>query len=242
MLSLRFQNDSSMEIGVDEAGRGPLWGPLMAAAVIWPPESSWTDAHRELVPMIQDSKKIAPKKREKICAKIQTLALAIGVGSVDPAEIDNIGATRANQLAFRRALDDCYIRNAGTLVQPKRVLIDGTLPLNDTRLNEMCHTIIEGDAKYLSIAAASIVAKVAHDAWVIEWCSNNIADAAKYDLLSCKGYGTAKHRAGILRHGYTDLHRRLYLRKLIPDIVVTRCQLIDDDGDDTYSDISSSTP
>jgi ribonuclease HII len=237
MLSLRFQNDSCMEIGVDEAGRGPLWGPLMAAAVIWPPESSWTDAHRELVPMIQDSKKIAPKKREKICAKIQELALAIGVGSVAPAEIDNLGATRANQLAFRRALDDCYIRNAGTLVQSKRVLIDGTLPLNDRRLNEMCHTIIDGDAKYLSIAAASIVAKVTHDAWVIEWCSNNIADAAKYDLLSCKGYGTAKHRAGILRHGYTDLHRRLYLRKLIPDIVVTRCQFINDDGDDeTQSD------
>ncbi len=240
MLSLRFQNDSCTEIGVDEAGRGPLWGPLMAAAIIWPPEYSWLDDHRELVPMIQDSKKIAPKKREKICEKIKALALAYGIGIVTAAEIDNLGATRANQLAFRRALDDCYIRNAGTLEQPKRVLIDGTLPLNDSRLNEECHTIVDGDAKYVSIAAASIVAKVSHDTWVIDWCSNNIADAAKYDLLSCKGYGTAKHRAGILKYGYTELHRRLYLRKLIPDIVVSRCQIVEDDADTSTESSSTS--
>lgn len=239
MLNLRFETDSILEIGVDEAGRGPLWGPLMAAAVIWPPQEIWTDAHRELVPMIQDSKKIAPKKREKICTKIQELALAFGVGIVHPYEIDTIGATRANQLAFRRALTDCYTSVSSAHTQQKRILIDGVIPLNDASEHELVTTIVDGDAKYLSIAAASIVAKVTHDTWVVEWCSKHVADAAKYDLLSCKGYGTAKHRAGILQHGYTDLHRRLYLRKLIPDIVVTRCQIIDEEADDTDSSSSA---
>ncbi len=234
MLSLRFKDDTVLEIGIDEAGRGPLWGPLMAAAVIWPPESSWTDAHRELVPMIQDSKKIAPKKREKICGRIQELALGYGIGSVSAAEIDTIGATRANQLAFRRALEDLYARKSGLFngievaAVPRRVLVDGILPLNDKKEFEECETIVDGDAKNMLIAAASIVAKVTHDKWVIDWCGQNVADAAKYDLLSCKGYGTAKHRAGILQHGYTELHRRLYLRKLIPDIIVSRYQISDE--------------
>ena len=100
--------------------------------------------------------------------------------------------------------------------------------MNDTQLGEECHTIVEGDATYLSIAAASILAKVAHDHWVVDWCKENVTDAAKYDLLSCKGYGTKKHRDGILKYGYTDLHRRLYLRKLIPGIVVSRYQIVDE--------------
>jgi ribonuclease HII len=111
----------------------------------------------------------------------------------------------------------------------RRILIDGILPLNVSRLGEESHTIVEGDSKYLSIAAASIIAKVRHDKWVTDWCAEHVADAAKYDLLNCKGYGTAKHRDGILKYGYTDLHRRLYLRKLIPDIQVARYQIIDDD-------------
>jgi ribonuclease HII len=81
----------------------------------------------------------------------------------------------------------------------------------------------------LSIAAASILAKVAHDTWVVNWCKDNVADAAKYDLLSCKGYGTKKHREGILTHGYTELHRRLYLRKLIPGIVVSRSKFMEEE-------------
>ena len=87
--------------------------------------------------------------------------------------------------------------------------------------------IVDGDATYLSIAAASILAKVEHDKWVIDWCKENTAEAAKYDLVNCKGYGTLKHRNGILKHGYTELHRRLYLRKLIPDIQVSRYGFIE---------------
>lgn len=225
MLQTRHKQDTIDEIGVDEAGRGPLWGPMMAAAVHWPDESSWTKTHREIIPSIKDSKKISAKKREKIAEQIQLYAVGYGIGIVSAEEIDSLGATRANQLAFRRALQSLYEKRG---VLQSRILIDGILPLNDTLNEEECITIIDGDAQYLSIAAASILAKVAHDSWVQEWCKDHISDAAKYDLLNCKGYGTAKHRQGILQHGYTDLHRRLYLRKLIPDIVVSRCNIVDE--------------
>ena len=129
------------------------------------------------------------------------------------------GATVANQTAFRRALYDLY---KSYKADKKRILIDGILPLVALDEGEEQETIIEGDATYLSIAAASILAKVSHDTWVVDWCKENVADAAKYDLVNSKGYGTAKHRDGILKYGYTELHRRLYLRKLIPDIEVSR--------------------
>jgi ribonuclease HII len=227
MLKVRFQSDAKVEIGVDEAGRGPLWGPLMAAAVILPDESSWSESFKALVPNIKDSKKLSAKKREVAAKQLQELCVAHGVGIVTAAEIDTLGATRANQLAFRRAvqaLEDSY-----KTLSEKRVLIDGILPLNDQKPGEEIHTLVEGDANYMSIAAASILAKVTHDKWVTDWCKENIASAAKYDLLNCKGYGTAKHREGILKYGYTDLHRRLYLRKLIPDIVVSRYEIINEE-------------
>jgi len=223
MLKVLYKTDLP-EIGIDEAGRGPLWGPMTAAAVILPPEETWTSAYRELASSIKDSKKISAKKREQMSIKIQEFALAFGIGQVTPQEIDSWGATRANQTAFRRALQDLYNKKTFTNV---RLLIDGILPLPSLNLGEIQETIIEGDATYLTIAAASILAKVSHDKWVVDWCKDNTADAAKYDLVNCKGYGTAKHRDGILKHGYTDLHRRLYLRKLIPDIEVSRYGFIE---------------
>jgi ribonuclease HII len=229
MLALRCVKDSILEIGVDEAGRGPLWGPMMAAAVLWPCESTWTKDHRELRPSIKDSKKLSAKKREQVCEKIKELALGYGLGIVSAQEIDTLGATRANQLAFRRALESLYATGSVVSEHGVRILLDGILPLNDASSLEDCKTIVEGDATYLSIAAASILAKVEHDRWILDWCKTHVADAAKYDLLNCKGYGTAKHRSGILQHGYTDLHRRLYLRKLLPDIVVSRCGFIEDE-------------
>jgi ribonuclease HII len=225
MLKTRFASDSRPELGIDEAGRGPLWGPLTAAAVLWPAESSWTPAHRELAPKIQDSKKISPKKREAIANQLRELADAVGIGMVTAEEIDTFGATRANTLAFRRAVDDLKCRYP---LESCRLLIDGILSLPDLQDGEVVETIVDGDAKVLSIAAASIVAKVEHDRWVVDWCKENIGEASKYDLLNCKGYGTAKHRAGILKYGYTDLHRRLYLRKLIPDIVVSRYKIVEE--------------
>jgi len=217
MLKTRFIQDSKQEIGVDEAGRGPLWGPLVAAAVLLP-----TELDQSLFEKVKDSKKISEKKRVKIAEDLRR-SVKYGIGYVSAEEIDTLGATRANQLAFRRAIDELNLEGE------KRILIDGILPLNDTKLGEECRTLVDGDANYLAIAAASILAKTAHDTWVVNWCKNNVADAAKYDLLKCKGYGTAKHREGILKYGYTDLHRRLYLRKLIPEIVVSRYQIIDED-------------
>jgi len=231
MLKVRYIEDTFPEIGVDEAGRGPLWGPMMAAAVIWPAKSLWTDAHREVYPSIKDSKKLSAKKREKLSEQIKHLAIGYGIGTVSAEEIDTLGATRANQLVFRRALAALYVTNPIDEFTQKRILIDGILPLNDCSSDETCVTVVEGDAIVLSIAAASILAKVSHDTWVLDWCATHVADAAKYDLLNCKGYGTAKHRQGILDHGYTDLHRRLYLRKLIPDIVVSRGIRIIEDED-----------
>lgn len=229
MLKLRHTDDGIPEVGIDEAGRGPLWGPLVAAAVLWPPESEWTERHRELAPKIQDSKKISAKKRSGICKEIQELALGWGVGIVSAQEIDTFGATKANCLAFRRAVDSLVEKREG--LDKYRLLIDGILSIYRKKENEEEETIVDGDALYLSIAAASIVAKEAHDTWVVDWCKEHIAEAANYDLLNCKGYGTAKHRAGILKHGYTELHRRLYLRKLIPDIVVSRCTMVEDEED-----------
>jgi len=224
MLKTRFKEDEIPEIGVDEAGRGPLWGPMMAGAVLWPDEEEWTEAHRELVPNIQDSKKLSIKKRNKVYTKIKELATATGIGLVSAEEIDGWGATRANQMAFQRALKN-VLDQVDIVENRYRVLVDGILPMSTMEETAEQETIIEGDAQYLSIAAASIVAKVEHDTWVETWCAEHISEAAKYDLLNCKGYGTAKHRNGILKYGYTDLHRRLYLRKLIPGIDTSRCMI-----------------
>jgi ribonuclease HII len=227
MLKTQFADVYTIpEIGIDEAGRGPLWGPLTAAAVYWPPEHAWTDRHRELAPKIQDSKKISAKKREGIAKQIKELSIAYGVGIVMPDEIDNQGASWANQTAFRRAIS--AIQEDCSLDSEVRFLIDGILPLADLKEKEEQQLVIDGDATYLSIAAASIIAKVEHDTWVVNWCKEHVAEAAKYDLLSCKGYGTAKHRDGIKKYGYTDLHRRLYLRKMFPDIVVKRLAIVQD--------------
>ena len=215
------------EVGIDEAGRGPLWGPMMASTVILPDEDTWSNDHRELICNIKDSKKISAKKRELISAKIKEFALGYGIGQVSAEEIDTLGVTRANQTVFRRAINNLYTK----LDFPSGVLfiIDGILYLSSLQEGETQVTIINGDATYLNIAAASILAKVEHDNWVINWCKENVVDAAKYDLVNCKGYGTQKHRDGIIKYGYTDIHRRLYLRKLIPDIIVSRCKLLIND-------------
>ena len=122
MLKTRFTNDSKIEAGVDEVGRGCLWGPLVSGAVVWLPEEEWTEEIRELTPQIKDSKKLSEKRRTKLAAQIEGAALDVGIGRVEATEIDTIGMTRANQLAFERAV--------GSLtVEPERLLVDGILPL-----------------------------------------------------------------------------------------------------------------
>jgi ribonuclease HII len=205
MLKAFYEKDDAVEAGVDEAGRGSFWGPLMAGAVIWPYEDDWTDQHREIVPLIKDSKKIRPSKRDMIYEHICNLAVDVGLGTVMANEIDMKGIGWANKEGFIRALN-CLE------VSPNRILLDGILEIeygdkDDTEII----TIVDGDAEYVSIAAASIVAKVEHDRWVTEYCKSNPEISKTYDLMNCKGYGTARHRDGIYQFGLTEHHRRKFI-------------------------------
>lgn len=211
-LSVRFKKDTLLEAGVDEAGRGCLWGPLYAAAVLWPPEEEWLDEHYEIAPQIKDSKKLSAKKRAMLADAIQALAMDYGIGSVSPQEIDLYGMTYANRLAFQRALENLS-------VNPDRLLLDGILELKNEYLTEhtiqeQC-TIVDGDALYLPIAAASILAKQARDSYVEECIEQDTALETNYSIGSSKGYGTEKHRKGILTYGKHEQHRNLFLRKLL---------------------------
>lgn len=222
MLKVRYEEGNSIEVGVDEAGRGCLWGPLYAGAVIWPPEEEWLEEHRELSPLIRDSKKLSEKKRHILAKSIENLAISYGIGIVQAQEIDRLGMTEANRLAFVRAI-------AATSVQADRVLLDGTLNLTDEQCDTLkCAeyiTVVDGDATYLPIAAASIVAKVHRDTWVKTYVEQNPQLQERYNLLNNKGYGAEKHRKGVLDHGVHEEHRRLFLRKLLG---TSKCLIQDD--------------
>lgn len=209
MLKCRHSpQDELIEVGIDEAGRGCLWGPLYAGAVIWPPEEEMTEEQASLAPLIKDSKKLTAKRRTALAELIKDNAVSWAVGSVSPAEIDQLGMTKANQLAFRRALE-------GLSVEPDRLIIDGILSLFEMPWALKDQVVEpEADNRYLPVAAASILAKTEHDEWVKQFCDINQNIAERYDFASNKGYGTAKHRAGILTWGEHELHRKLFLRKL----------------------------
>lgn len=197
-----------VELGIDEAGRGCFWGPIVAGAVIWPPEDEWIDEHREIVPLINDSKKVSKSARPSIAAAIQSLAVDWGIGFVNTDEINKNGMTWANQEAFRRAMGNCF-----SGLDPELLLIDGILAIPDCEVKQEC--IVGGDGLYVPIAAASILAKHGRDSWVSEWClesaeQKEIGD--RYDLLSNMGYGTVKHREGLKTYGAHELHRTQYIR------------------------------
>jgi ribonuclease HII len=206
-LKIRHTEDSALEVGIDEAGRGSFWGPLYAAAVIWPTEI--TEELQTITPMIRDSKKLSEKKRMYLEGAIKDLAIDWGIGRVEPSEIDTLGMTKANQLAFTRALESLNV------VEPERLLIDGCISIYDPPWS-MIQQVVEpeADSIYVSVAAASILAKTARDTWIHEYCAINTNISDQYDILNSKGYGTKKHRDGILANGPHVLHRKLFLRKL----------------------------
>ena len=204
MLKSRHIDDDAVEVGIDEAGRGCLWGPLMAAAVEWPPESGWSEELRAISMQIKDSKKLSAKRRGVLETAIKQHAIAWAVGRVEASEIDAMGMTRANRLAFTRALE-------GLGKIPGRILVDGILP---TLFGPPEVVEPGGDSLYLAIAAASILAKEGRDRIVKEACEAD-AELGKYGLLSSKGYGTLKHRTAIQEHGVHAQHRKLFLRKLL---------------------------
>ena len=214
MLKLFYKEDNKIECGVDEAGRGCLWGPLYSAAVVLPPKEEWNPEFEEIVPCIKDSKKISKKKRQKIYELILKHAKSVGVGIVTSKEIDTFGMTKANKTAFERAISKLN-------VQVDRILIDGCLTIQTTK-----GLIVEPelDNTYLNVAAASIIAKVSRDTFVEDYVSKEISLQEKYDLMNNKGYGTLKHRQGILKHSKHELHRNLFLRKLLG----SQCTIVDE--------------
>jgi ribonuclease HII len=218
-LKHRHVEDDLIEAGIDEAGRGSFWGPIVAAAVILPPEDCWPDDARATIGLIRDSKKLSPKKRAEAEVLIRNVALAVGIGMVSAGEIDKEGMTWANQMAFVRAVEALEIA-------PQRILIDGilTVPLAKDNIfggpsidAEELLTFPKGDNTYLSIAAASIIAKEAHDRFIRSWAGENPTIADRYSLLTSMGYGTATHRQAIRDFGPHELHRRRFLNKTLAD-------------------------
>jgi ribonuclease HII len=174
--------------GVDEAGRGPLAGPVFAAAVILD----------DLLPIqgLADSKKLTPKKREHLYEIIKAQALCFCVATASVEEIDQLNILQATLLAMQRAVK-------GLRLKPSKVLVDGNrLPVLDIRAD----AIVKGDSTVPSISAASILAKVERD----RWCVEVDAQFPNYGFLTHKGYGTQMHLRALQEHGPCVLHRRSF--------------------------------
>ena len=189
-----FFHEHLVEAGCDEAGRGCLAGSVFAAAVIFP--KNYTNK------WLNDSKQLTEKQRYALRTQIENDALAWAVGVVSPEEIDQINILNASFLAMHRALDALTIR-------PEAVIVDGNRfkPYNHLPFK----TIVKGDGKYLSIAAASVLAKTYRDDYM-----NDLATLyPQYDWKSNKGYPTVKHREAIKKHGITPYHRKTF--RLLPD-------------------------
>lgn len=176
--------------GVDEVGRGPLAGPVVAAAVILP-------ADFDLL-YVDDSKKLSEKKREELYQGIIDRAIAYNIGIVDNFVIDEINILEATKMAMKSAIE-------GLIPKPEHLLIDG-MTLNGLELPQT--GIIKGDGLSTSIAAASIIAKVTRDRMMQEYHEQFPC----YDFVSNKGYGTKAHYQGISLHGLCHLHRRSFLK------------------------------
>jgi ribonuclease HII len=188
--------NTDIEVGLDEAGRGPLIGNVYAGAVIWDPL---------LVPpegLIIDSKKLSKKKRKLAFEWIKNNIKHYSVGFATNEEIDRINILEATKLAMDRALINLNII-------PTHLIIDG-IGWENKFTNYTTKSIIKGDTKYYSIAAASILAKEYHDEHILELCANNSSLIENYSLNTNMGYGSKKHIDGIKLHGYTNLHRKSF--------------------------------
>jgi len=198
-----------MEIGVDEAGRGPMFGRVYAGAVILP-KSLEAFQHT----LMKDSKKFhSEKKIREVAAYIKANAIAWAVGYASEGEIDQLNIRRATHQAMHQAIKDILEKkkeNWGDIL----LLVDGndfTPLLNAITQEKIPHVCIEGgDNAYSCIAAASILAKVARDDYIRELCIAEPSLITRYDLLKNKGYGTKKHMDGIKEHGITQWHRKTF--------------------------------
>lgn len=195
-MALRsFYHQGAIEAGCDEAGRGCLAGPVHAAAVILPSDFSH--------PLLNDSKQLTERQRNELRVVIESEAIAWAVAAVSPAEIDEVNILQASFLAMHRAVDQLVTR-------PELLLIDGNRFKPYLGIPHQC--IVKGDAKFMSIAAASILAKTHRDAHMKALAATHPA----YDWAQNKGYPTRAHRAAIQAHGATVHHRQSF--RLLPEM------------------------
>lgn len=209
MLLTHYYKDK-IEAGCDEAGRGCLAGPVYAAAVILPP-----DYHNDL---LNDSKQLTEKRRYELREVVERDAVAWAVGVCTAEEIDRINILHASYLAMHRAIDQLTVRPEALIIDGNRfdpyyptVNHDSVDCYENMPLLYDCQplphtTIVKGDGKYLSIAAASILAKTYRD----DYMNRLATEFPQYDWLSNKGYPTKKHREAIAEHGLTPYHRRSF--------------------------------
>ena len=190
--NLKYSEGYTAVCGCDEAGRGPLCGPVVAAAVILPPNVE--------IEGLNDSKKLTEKKREKLFDVIKEVAIAYAICEATPEEIDEINILNASMLAMRRAVD-------ALSVKADFALIDG----NCSRGFEIpTETVVKGDAKSCSIAAASILAKVTRDRGCIELDK----EYPQYGIAKHKGYPTKEHMDAVRKYGPSPIHRKSFLKFL----------------------------
>ncbi|MBX3044358.1 MAG: ribonuclease HII [Candidatus Kapabacteria bacterium] len=189
-----FWNENHLVAGVDEAGRGPLAGPVVAAAVIIEPGSVFTG--------LNDSKKMTEKARLKLYEQIYKNALDVSVGIIDNIEIDEINILQASVKAMKVALD-------GLRLVPKHIFIDGNY---FTEYDIPYTTIVKGDSTSLSIAAASVIAKVTRDNWMVEKAAQLYPE---YGFDKHKGYPTDFHIKAIEKFGHCPIHRKTFLKNIV---------------------------
>jgi len=184
-----YQTELYPEAGCDEAGRGCLAGPVVAAAVVFPKDYFNNN--------INDSKQLSEKQRNALRDEIMRDAVSYGIGICDNHEIDRINILQASLLAMHRALDLLTVR-------PEFIIIDGNKWVDYNRTP--FQTVVKGDSKFLSIAAASILAKTYRDEWMVKAA----AEYPQYNWEKNKGYPTKDHRLAIIEHGVCPLHRLSY--------------------------------
>lgn len=183
--------------GIDEVGRGPLAGPVVACAVVLPKDVT--------ILYLNDSKKLSEKKRELLYDEIMEKAVAVGNGAVGPARIDEINILQATYEAMRMAIEDL----TGKLGKEPDLLLNDAVTIPEVDIPQV--PIIKGDAKSISIAAASIVAKVTRDHLMIEY--DQVLPG--YDFAKNKGYGTKAHIAGLKELGATPIHRKTFITHFV---------------------------
>ncbi len=189
-----YENGIEYICGIDEAGRGPLAGPVVVGAVILPKDS--------FIEGVNDSKKISEKKREKIYDQIIEEAIAYGVGIVDQNKIDEINILNATKLGLKMAIENLNVK-------PNVIMVDALTGIDTCGIPYI--SVIKGDAKNYSIAAASIIAKVTRDRIMRQWDEVY----PQYGFAKHKGYGTAEHIKSIKENGPCMLHRKSFIKNFV---------------------------